>query len=158
MARYVLPTSDASARATAPSDASSNVQPPTPAREAANRSALENGRTERGSAERDVAEHDDITQSVDGATRTAAAPQRAPFMAPPAAPLPTEYRGKSSGEFQRVVSGSAPDANTLIAQAERHLLTLAPSDRNRRLLEVAILRRDTALLNGLLEVFRRQER
>lgn len=71
------------------------------------------------------------------------------------APLPTEYRGKSSGEFQRVAPGSAPDANALIAEAERYLLTLSPTNRNRRLLEVAILRRDTALLGGLLEVFRR---
>lgn len=71
------------------------------------------------------------------------------------APLPTHYRGKSSGEFQRVVAGAAPDTNGLIAEAERWLVNLAPTDRNRRLLEVAILRRDTALLNGLLDVFRR---
>jgi len=71
------------------------------------------------------------------------------------AALPAHYRGKSSGEFQRVTVGAAPDTNSLIAEAEHWLVNFAPTDRNRRLLEVAILRRDTALLNGLLDEFRR---
>jgi hypothetical protein len=48
----------------------------------------------------------------------------------------------------------APDANQLIVEAEGRLAKLPVSDRNRRLLEVAILRRDTALLNGILESLR----
>jgi hypothetical protein len=141
MARYVIPTSDTSARVEGPSGAPSNVQPPTPVRRTADESVAQRGAGERSSR--------------DGSTR---AVERNQFVPPPPAPLPTEYRGKSSGEFQRVSTGSAPDANSLIAEAERYLLTLAPSDRNRRLVEVAILRRDTALLGGLLEVFRRQGR
>lgn len=143
MARYVIPTSDPSARTGERSDASPNVQPPTPERNA----AVGGGN-----------EHNDAILPRDGATSAAAA-ERLP-LAPPPALLPREYRGKSSGEFQRVTTdpGTAPDANSLIAEAERYLITLSPSDRNRRLLEVAILRRDTALLGGLLEVFRRQTR
>lgn len=66
-------------------------------------------------------------------------------------PLPAAYRGKASGEFQRVIHQPAVDTNGLIAEAERQLLSLPASDRNRRLLEVAILRRDPALLRGLLQ-------
>lgn len=73
-----------------------------------------------------------------------------------AQPLPPAYRGKSSGEFQRVTTHVAPDANQLIVEAENKLAQLPISDRNRRLLEVAILRRDTALLNGILESLRRR--
>jgi hypothetical protein len=143
MARYVIPTSDPSARTGERSDASTNVQPPT---------------QERQQTLRGAGDHGDPILPRDGATLAAVA-ERLPAPPPPA-PLPREYRGKSSGEFQRVTSdpGIAPDANSLIAEAERHLVTLPPSDRNRRLLEVAILRRDTALLGGLLEVFRRQSR
>jgi hypothetical protein len=70
--------------------------------------------------------------------------------------LPSVYRGKSSGEFQRAIPHLAPDANALISEAEHHLASLPASDRNRRLLEVAILRRDTALLSGLLESLRKR--
>lgn len=78
--------------------------------------------------------------------------------APVPGTLPSEYRGKSSGEFERVISPQAPDTSGLIAEAERYLEKLPRSDRHRRLLEVAILRRDSALLNGLLEVLRQQTR
>lgn len=76
---------------------------------------------------------------------------------PTGQPLPAAYRGKSSGEFQRVTTHMAPDANQLIGEAERTLARLPTTDRNRRLLEVAILRRDTALLNGILESLRRND-
>jgi hypothetical protein len=69
-------------------------------------------------------------------------------------PLPAVYRGKASGEFQRVAAPPAADTNGLIAEAERQLLSLPASDRNRRLLEVAILRRDPALLRGILQSLR----
>lgn len=69
-------------------------------------------------------------------------------------PLPAAYRGKASGEFQRVAAPPAADTNGLIAEAERQLLSLPASDRNRRLLEVAILRRDPALLRGILQSLR----
>lgn len=134
MVRPVPPTPNPSDRKGEPSNEThSNAQAPTPeAADALARDAL------RASTDQD--------------------PRRLPSEALRSAPLPSEYRGKSSGEFQRVAPGSAPDANALIAEAERHLLTLSPADRNRRLLEVAILRRDTALLGGLLEVFRREKR
>ena len=69
--------------------------------------------------------------------------------------LPTAYRGKSSGEFQRVAAPFSVDVNVLVAQAEQCLLELAPEDNYRRLLQLAVLRRDAGLLSGLLAVIRR---
>lgn len=134
MVRPVLPTPNPSDRKGEPSNEThSNAQVPTPeAADALARNALPA-----------KAEHETKGEASN--------PLRS-------APLPSEYRGKSSGEFQRVAPGVAPDANALIAEAERYLLTLPPTDRNRRLLDVAILRRDTALLSGLLEVLRRERR
>jgi hypothetical protein len=68
------------------------------------------------------------------------------------------YRGKSSGEFQRVVTGQGPDTNALVAEAERSIAELTEDDNYRRLLQLAVLRRDAALLTGLLEVIRLRRR
>lgn len=150
MARYVVPTSSPSARTEGTSHASSSAQAPTSGRDALDRVTAERRLIDPGSQERN-----DVKVSGDGATPALSSSDGS--TAPPAAPLlPSEYRGKSSGEFQRVSAVTAPDANSLIAEAEGYLLRLHPSDRNRRLLEVAILRRDTALLSGLLKVFRNQ--
>ncbi len=132
MVRRAIPTSDPSARTEdvgALKDAQAPTRQPLTPQTPAN-----------------APEHPGLVSSADGR------------IAPPPAPLPSEYRGKSSGEFQRVVVSAAPDAASLVAEAERHLVTLPSSDRNRRLLEVAILRRDTALLNGLLADYRRKGR
>lgn len=157
MARPVIPTSDASARADERCGAATNAQAPTPVRDAHRHEPVAHAGRAPTTPKAPL-----VSGVSAGALPTAtAAAAHHPFVAPSTAPLPTEYRGKSSGEFQRVVptiAGAAPDANSLIVEAERHLLTLPASDRNRRLLEVAILRRDTALLSGLLEVFRRQAR
>lgn len=72
------------------------------------------------------------------------------------AQLSTAYRGKSSGEFQRVGSAFGGDTNTLVAEAEQWLPRLTTDDNYRRLLQLAILRRDPALLSGLLDVIRQR--
>lgn len=69
-------------------------------------------------------------------------------------PGPIAYRGKSSGEFQRIGSGVGADVTALVLEAERWIAELTSDDNYRRLLQLAVLRRDAALLTGLLEVIR----
>jgi hypothetical protein len=64
------------------------------------------------------------------------------------------YRGKSSGEFQSVGHVLRADTNTLVQEAEGWIAKLTDDDNYRRLLQLAVLRRDAALLYGLLEVVR----
>ena len=69
---------------------------------------------------------------------------------------PTAYRGSSSGEFKRAVVGPAVDTNLLVVEAEQWIARLPADDHHRRLLQLAALRRDPALLTGLLEMVRNQ--
>src|SRR5690606_18086699 len=123
MARYVLPTSASTALTDGASDASSNVQPPT----------LDNPT----SFERHLGSS--LPELSGDPTRRSALEQQASALLPSGgspkgsarpndAALPAHYRGKSSGEFQRVTVGAAPDTNSLIAEAEHWLVNLAPTD------------------------------
>lgn len=70
--------------------------------------------------------------------------------------LPNGYRGKSSGEFERVVAPVIADTNVLVAEAEGWIQRLTSDDNYRRLLQLAVLRRDAVLLSGLLDVVRQR--
>lgn len=55
-----------------------------------------------------------------------------------------------------MVAGRPSDVGALVAEAEQCMATLTLDDNHRRLLQLAVLRRDTALLSGLLEVVRQR--
>jgi hypothetical protein len=67
---------------------------------------------------------------------------------------PHGYRGKSSGEFRRVNATLGGHTDALVAEAERWLGQLTSDDNYHRLLQLAVLRRDPALLTGLLAALR----
>lgn len=90
----------------------------------------------------------------DGGTRGKSPQGNTPQL--PAERLPSDCRGKSSGEFERVVPTVLADTNRLVTEAEGWIARLTSDDNYRRLLQLAVLRRDAVLLSGLLEVVRQR--